>query len=109
VVYCLSALRRLDDVEDTAVHETMGGKVQPTWDSVIKTTGGRAEDPIPLLRLAGALPDYLSETTDEEDAARILRALPFHLRQVALWMLRGIQAEYLRGGEPRTLLDEGCC
>jgi hypothetical protein len=92
-MYCLSALRRFDDVEDTAVHETMGGKVQPTWDSVIKTTGRRAEDPIPLLRLAGRLPSLGPQTIDEEEAVRILRALPYHLRQAVVWMLRGIHAE----------------
>ena len=36
---------------------------------------------------------------------RILRAKPYHPRQVAVWMLRGIHAEYQQGAEPRTLQD----
>jgi len=54
------------------------------------------------------LPDFLPETTDEEEVVRILRALLYHLHQVAVWMLRGIHAEYLRGAEcgvTRTLRE----
>ena len=51
------------------------------------------------------LPDLLPETTEEEEAVRILRAKPYHPRQVAVWMLRGIHAEYQQGAEPRTLQD----
>jgi hypothetical protein len=51
------------------------------------------------------LPDLLPQTTEEEEVVRILRTLPHHLRQVAVWMLRGMYAEYLRGDEPRTLQE----
>jgi hypothetical protein len=81
VVNGLSALRCFDDIEDAG----------------------------PLPRLAGGLPDLGPETTDEEEAVRILRALPYHLRQVAVWMLRGMHAGYVQGEESRALLDEGYC
>ena len=87
-----------------AVSQIVRGKVQPTWESIVKIAGGLGQDPVPLLRLAGWLPDLGPEATDEEEAVRILRALPFHLRQVAVWMLRGMQAEYLWGA-PRTLQE----
>jgi hypothetical protein len=81
VVNGLSSLRCFDDVEDAG----------------------------PLPRLAGGSPGLGPETTDEEEAVRIFDALPHHLRQMAVWVLRGIHAEYLRGEEPRVLLDEGYC
>ena len=87
------------------VSQIVRGKVQPTWESIVKIAGGLGQDPVPLLRLAGWLPELGPEATDEEEAVRILRALPFHLRQVAVWMLRGIQAEYLQGDERRALQE----
>ena len=51
------------------------------------------------------LPDFLPQTTEQEEVVRILRALPHHLRQVVVWMARGIHAEYQQGAEPRTLQD----
>jgi hypothetical protein len=85
------------------VNQILHRDIQPTWHSIVKIAGGLGEDPVPLLHLAGMLPDLGPETTDEEGAVRILRALPFHLRQVAVWMLRGMHAEYLRGDEPSAL------
>jgi transcriptional regulator with XRE-family HTH domain len=92
-------------VTSPTVSQIVRGEVQPTVESIVKIAEGLGEDPVTVLRLAGALPDYLPKTTDEEEAVRILRALPYHLRQVAVWMLRGIHAEYLRGDEPRVLQE----
>jgi transcriptional regulator with XRE-family HTH domain len=92
-------------ITSPTVSQIVRGKVQPTVESIVRIAEGLGEDPISVLRLAGVLPDFLPETTEEEEAVRIVRALPYHLRQVAIWMLRGIHAEYLRGDEPRVLQE----
>ena len=51
------------------------------------------------------LPDLLPQTTEEEEAVPILRALPHHLCQAVVWMLRGMYAQYLRGTEPRAFQE----
>ena len=87
------------------VGQIVRGKVQPTVESIVKIAEGLGEDPVTVLRLAGTLPDFLPETTEEEEAVRILRALPYHLRQAVVWMVRGMHIEYQRGVVPRTLSE----
>lgn len=91
-------------VTGPTVGQIVRGKVQPTVESIVKIAEGLEEDPISVLRLAGILPDLLPETTEEQGVVRILRALPHHLRQVAVWMVRGIHAEYQRGA-PRAFQE----
>jgi transcriptional regulator with XRE-family HTH domain len=81
----------------------------PEVSSIIRMAEVLGEDPVFALRVAGAVPSLVLETTEEEKLLCLFRALPYHLRQVAVWMLRGMHAEYLRGDEAKTLLDEGCC
>jgi transcriptional regulator with XRE-family HTH domain len=95
-------LARRAGMPRSGVNQILHGKTQPTWQSIVKIAGGLGQDPVPLLRSEGMLPDLGPESTDEEEAVRILRALPFHLRQVAVWMLRGIHAEYARGDRQDT-------
>jgi len=92
----------------TAMSYIVRGEVQPTVESIIKIADGLEEDPASVLRIAGILPDLVPDTTEEEEAVRILRHLPHHLRQAVVWMLRGMHAEYQRGvvrSVPRTLSE----
>jgi len=84
------------------VSQMVRGTAQPRAESIVKIAVGLGEDPVSLLCSYGALPAPLPETRDEEEAVRILRALPYHLGQVAIWMLRGMCAEYLQDDEPRA-------
>ena len=98
-------LARRSGMTSPGVSQIVRGKVQPTVESIYKIAEGLELDPLSVLHLAGVLPDTPPEATDEEEAVRILRAKPYHPRQVAVWMLRGIHAEYQQGAEPRTLQD----
>ena len=99
-------LARRGGMSSPGVSQIVCGTAQPRAESIVKIATGLGEDPVALLRSYGVLPAPLPETTDEEEAVRILRALPYHLRQVAVWMLRGMCAEYLQGDEPR-IFQEG--
>jgi transcriptional regulator with XRE-family HTH domain len=99
-------LARRGGMSSPGVSQIVRGTAQPRAESIVKIAIGLGEDPVSLLRSYGELPAPLPETADEEEAVRILRTLPYHLRQVAVWMLRGMHAEYLQGDEPR-ILQEG--
>jgi transcriptional regulator with XRE-family HTH domain len=82
---------------DSPVGQIARGNVRPAADSVVKIAEGLGGDPVPLLRSEGMLPDPGPETTDEEEAMRILRGLPFRLRQMVVWILRAIRGVWSLG------------
>ena len=75
----------------------------PRMETIIKMAEAMGEDPAVVLRAAGIVPTYVPETTDEGNLLRIFRALPHHLRQAVMWMVRGMHIEYQRGVVPKAL------
>jgi transcriptional regulator with XRE-family HTH domain len=75
----------------------------PRMETVIKMAEAMGEDPAHVLRIAGIVPTFVHETTDEEELLRIFRALPHHLCQAVMWMVRGMHIEYQRGPKLRKL------
>jgi len=79
--------------------------ITPEVNSIIRMAEALGEDPVFALRLAGAVPTLLPETTEEEKLLCIFRVLPHHLRQAVMWMVRGMRIDYQRGALPRTLSE----
>ena len=68
----------------------------PRMKTILKMAETLEEDPMVMLRVAGIVPTFVPETTEEDHLLRLFRALPHHIRQAVLWMMRGAHAEYLR-------------
>jgi lambda repressor-like predicted transcriptional regulator len=77
----------------------------PRMETIVKMADALEVDPMVMLRVAGRVPTFVPETTDEDRLLRIFRALPHHLRQAVMWMARGMHIEYQRGIAPRTLSE----
>jgi transcriptional regulator with XRE-family HTH domain len=90
-------------VHPASVTNIVRSGATPRMKTILKMAEALEADPMVMLRIAGIVPTFVPETTDEDHLLRLFRALPHRIRQGVLWMMRGVHAEYLRRNRPSPL------